>query len=143
MYICKEKCGEIFIIAVYVDDILLAGKTDQKINEVKQALAELFKMKDMGELHHFLGVKVVQKPSSKEVWIGQEAYTKNMLEIFSMESSKPVNTPINPGTKLSKGTAESQCVDKLTFNRPSSSVPFYCFFVCVANTIFLAMHNLF
>ena len=111
----KEECGEIFIIAVYVDDILLAGKTDQKINEVKQALAELFKMKDMGELHHFLGVKVVQKPSSKEVWIGQESYTKSMLEIFSMESSKPVNTPINPGTKLTKGTAESQRVDKVKY----------------------------
>ena len=111
----KEECGEIFIIAVYVDDILLAGKTDQKINEVKQALAELFKMKDMGELHHFLGVKVVQKPSSKEIWIGQEAYTKSMLEIFSMESSKPVNTPINPGTKLTKATAESQRVDKIKY----------------------------
>ena len=83
----KEECGEIFIIAVYVDDILLAGKNNQKINEVKQALAELFKMKDMGELHHFLGVKVVQKPSSKE------AYTKSILEIFSMESFKPVNMP--------------------------------------------------
>ena len=45
-----------------IDDILLAGKTDQKINEVKQALAELFKMKDIGKLHHFLGIKVVQKP---------------------------------------------------------------------------------
>ena len=111
----KEECREIFIIAVYVDDILLAGKTDQKINEVKQELAELFKMKDMGELHHFLGVKVVQKPSSKEVWIGQEAYTKSMLEIFSMESSKPVNTPINPGTKLTKATAESQRVDKVKY----------------------------
>jgi hypothetical protein len=31
----KEEGGEIFIIAVYVDDILLAGKSDQEINEVK------------------------------------------------------------------------------------------------------------
>ena len=43
MYICKGRiCGEIFIIAVHVDDILLAGKTDQKINEVKQALADYY-----------------------------------------------------------------------------------------------------
>ncbi len=76
----KEEFGEIFIIAVYVDDILLAGKNDQRINEIKQELAYQFEMKDMGELHHFLGVKIVQKPDSKEVWIGQEAYTKSMLE---------------------------------------------------------------
>ncbi len=68
----KEEGGEIFIIAVYVDDILLAGKSDQKINEVKQAHAELFQMKDMGQLHYFLGVKVIQKPASNEIWIGQE-----------------------------------------------------------------------
>ena len=104
----KEECGKIFIIAVYVDDILFAVKTDQKINEVKQALAELFTIKDMGKLHYFLGVKVVQKLSSKEVWIGQEDYTKSMLKLFSMEGWKPVNTPIIPGTKLTKGTAESQ-----------------------------------
>ena len=84
----KEEGGEIFTIAVYVDDILLAGKSDQKINEVKQALAELFQMKDMGQLHYFLGVKVIQKPDSKEIWIGQEAYTKSVLERFGMEISK-------------------------------------------------------
>ena len=32
--------GEVFIIAVYVDDILLAGKTDERIAEVKKALSE-------------------------------------------------------------------------------------------------------
>ena len=72
-------------------------------------------MKDMGELHHFLGIKVVQKPSSKEIWIGQKAYTKSMPEIFSMESSKPVNTPTNPGARLTKGIAESQRVDKVKY----------------------------
>ena len=53
MYICKGRIWrDIHYCHVYVDDILLAGKTDQKINEVKQALAELFKIRDMGKLHH-------------------------------------------------------------------------------------------
>lgn len=110
----KEEFGEIFIIAVYiyVDDILLAGKTDQQINEVKQALAE---MKDIGELHHFLGVKVVQNPDVKEVWIGQEAFTKSMLEKFGMESSKPVSTPVNSGTKLKRTTKGGEQVDPVYY----------------------------
>ena len=91
---------------MYVDGgILLAGKSDQKVKQVKQALSNQFQMKDMGELHHFLGVKVLQKPDSKEVWIGQEAYTKSVLERFDMESSKPVSTPVNPGMKLKKSNA--------------------------------------
>ena len=111
----KEGGGEIFIIVVYIDDILLAGKSDQKINEVKQALAELFQMKAMGQLHYFLGVKVIQKPYSKEIWIGQEAYTKCVLERFGMESSKPASTPVNTGTNLKKAADDSQRVDQVNY----------------------------
>ena len=39
--------GELFIIAVYVD-ILLAGKSDKWMKEVKEALAKQFEVKDMG-----------------------------------------------------------------------------------------------
>ena len=41
---------ETFVIAVYVDDIIPAGKTDKRIKEVKEALAKSFKVKDMGDL---------------------------------------------------------------------------------------------
>ena len=52
--------GETFIIGIYVDDILLAGKSEKWISEVKLALAKTFEVKDLGELNHFLGVKIVQ-----------------------------------------------------------------------------------
>lgn len=58
LYVATE--GEMFIIAVYVDDILLAGKSDKRINEVKKALSERFDIKDMGELHYFLGANITQ-----------------------------------------------------------------------------------
>ena len=40
LYLASE--GEMFIIAVYVDDIVLARKSDQRLAEVKQALANQF-----------------------------------------------------------------------------------------------------
>ena len=48
LYVATE--GEMFIIAVYVNDILLAGKNDKRMTEVKRALSERFDIKDMGEL---------------------------------------------------------------------------------------------
>ena len=48
----------LFILAVYVDDILLAGKSQHKIAQVKADLGKRFQLKDMGELHYFLGVSV-------------------------------------------------------------------------------------
>ena len=47
-----------------------AGKSDKRTAEVKEDLAKQFQVKDMGELHYFLGVKIIQ---SGEVWIGQPA----------------------------------------------------------------------
>ena len=45
--------GEIFFVAVYVDDII-GGKGESKMNGVKKELSQRFKMKDLGPLHHFL-----------------------------------------------------------------------------------------
>ena len=65
LYMSSE--GEMFLIAVYVDDILLAGKSDKRMAKVKQALSQQFQVKDMGELHYFLGVSIIQDPSTGSV----------------------------------------------------------------------------
>ena len=76
-----------FILAVYVDDILLAAKSQQKIDQVKADLGKQFHVKDMGELHYFLGVCVKQNPETGKIWIGQQAYTEAVIK--SLEWSTP------------------------------------------------------
>ena len=78
----------LFILAVYVDDILLAAKSQQKIDEVKADLGKQFHVKDMGE-HYFLGVNVKQNLETGKVWIGQQAYTEAVINKLGMENSKP------------------------------------------------------
>ena len=101
-----------FLIGVYVDDIILAGKSDKGIKEVKRALAAKFDIKDMGRLHYFLGVKILQDEQTGNVWIGQPAYVESVLKKFGMDNSKPVSTPIDPSTKLTKATEDEQSVDQ-------------------------------
>uniref|UniRef100_A0A3Q7H8C3 Reverse transcriptase Ty1/copia-type domain-containing protein n=1 Tax=Solanum lycopersicum TaxID=4081 RepID=A0A3Q7H8C3_SOLLC len=43
-------------ILVYVDDILVTGSSLKLIKETKEALQQVFKMKDLGELRFFLGI---------------------------------------------------------------------------------------
>ena len=50
--------GENFIIAVYVCDIILAGKTSERIQKFISAIAEMFDITDMGKLHHFGGLRL-------------------------------------------------------------------------------------
>ena len=73
VYVASE--GEMFMIAVHVDDLVLAAKSDKRIGDVKKALGDKFEVKDMGELHHFLGTKVLQNKQNGDVWIGQAAHT--------------------------------------------------------------------
>ena len=102
----KYSGGEIFIIAVYVDDIILAGEEIKSVQGVKKAIAGRFKVEDMGKLHYFLGVKIVQSPGS--IWIGQPNYCSELLKRFRMENSRPVSTPCDAGVKLQKAKDEDE-----------------------------------
>ncbi len=47
------------IVAVYVDDLILLADVIEDLIDLKSLLSERFKMKDMGQLHYYLGVNVV------------------------------------------------------------------------------------
>ena len=118
----KDSGGEMFLIGVYVDDIILAGKNDKKINEVKRALGAKFNIKDMGKLHYFLGMNILQDEKTGNVWIGQPAYVESILKKFGMDNSKPVSTPIDPSTKLTKATDDEQSIDQLLYQSAIGSL---------------------
>ena len=65
-------------------------------------LASRFEVKDMGLLHYFVGVKIVQDRAKGSVWIGQPAYAATLLERFGMENAKSVTTPVSCGLQLVK-----------------------------------------
>jgi hypothetical protein len=113
--------GEPFIIGVYVDDILLAGKSDRRMAEVKTTLSDEFNMKDMGELHYFLGVKIIQNTETGEIWMGQSVYTSNVLTKFGMTDSKSVRTPVDVSTKLVKDDG-SEKIDKVKYQSAVGSL---------------------
>eukprot|EP00794_Sanderia_malayensis_P006281 gene6281-7003_t len=117
-----ESRGEFFMIAVYVDDIILGGKTQKRMTEVKKELADKFTIKDMGKLHHFLGVKIVRNKDKGETWMGQESYVKELLQKFQMEQSKPVSTPVQTTSNLVKASDEDELVDQEMYQSAGSKL---------------------
>ena len=95
--------GEMLLIAIYVDDILLAGKSMKRMNTVKQALLQV---KDVGELNYFLGVKVLQDHSAGSVWIGKQSYRENILRKLGMEKCQENSNSCGRSTMLVKGGDE-------------------------------------
>ena len=122
VYVSSE--GEFFIIAVYVDDILLAGKSNKRMTEVKQALSSQFEVKDLGELHYLLGITVKQDHVNQSIWIGQPAYTTSILEKFGMKDAKSIATPVNTGLKLTRATEEDDLADERLYQQIVGSLQY-------------------
>ncbi len=94
IYTASER--ETFLVGVYVDDIVIAGESSERITAVKKALSEKFDVKDLGELNYFLGVQVIQDSTCYgKVWLGQPTFTESVLKKYGMEEAKPIKTPVN------------------------------------------------
>ena len=59
LFIRNNSSGLIFII-IYVDDLMIGREYLADINKVKMLLSGKFEMKDMNELHYFLGIEVIR-----------------------------------------------------------------------------------
>ena len=74
--------GKIFIIVIYVDDLILTG--DEKlIHSCKVDLPKEFEVKDLCLLHYFLGLEIWQREG--ELFVSQGKYAREILEKFHMQ----------------------------------------------------------
>ncbi|XP_014757722.1 uncharacterized protein LOC106866650 [Brachypodium distachyon] len=56
-------------------------------------------MKDLGDLHYFLGMQVTRTP--RGFFLSQQRYAEDVLERAGMTKCKPASTPIDTHSKLS------------------------------------------
>ncbi|KAG6488357.1 hypothetical protein ZIOFF_049600 [Zingiber officinale] len=68
--------------------------------EFKKSMMVEFEMSDLGMMHYFLGMEVVQ--STKGIFISQKKYVQEILDRFQMKDCNPVSTPTEFGLKLNK-----------------------------------------
>lgn len=90
----KKTCSSISIVAVYVDDILLTRNDDTKLHALKQFLHQEFRIKDLGFLHFFLGMEVIQEPQA------HRKFTLDLLHEFESLHLCPASSPLDSSIKL-------------------------------------------
>ncbi|KAF8749045.1 Reverse transcriptase (RNA-dependent DNA polymerase) [Rhizoctonia solani] len=69
-------------------------------------LLHKFDMQDLGNIHHFLGIAIVQNRKSGTIHLNQKTYIENLAIIAGLDNAYPADTPISPTTQLTqyKGT---------------------------------------
>jgi hypothetical protein len=99
-----HSSGNLFL-AIYVDDILIFGPSDDDLTEnLIAALKTEFDVKDLGEIHWLLGIKI--DLTDDGIKLSQQTYIDKILERFGMQDCHSVSTPLDPNHKLRSGTSE-------------------------------------
>lgn len=114
LFVKINKEGNMLIVSLYVDDLLLTGNDELMFVEFKKSMKDEFDMTDLGKMKYFLGLEVQQK--SDGVFICQRKYAREILQRFGMDESNSVQTPIVPGSKIFKDEGGKK-VDKTNFKQ--------------------------
>ena len=101
VYIKRYESDLICIIAIYVDDLLIAGSNITIINDIKNLFKSSFQMKDLGPINNLLGCRILQNMTIPTISMDQSFYTKNILKTFFPEGINPTEVPMSKDTVLS------------------------------------------
>lgn len=105
------------ILILYVDDMLIAKKSLSEIVNLKQTLSDNFAMKDLGEAHHFLGMRITRDRKRGILELSQESYIQRVLQHFNMQGGKSVSTPLPSYFKLSKDDSPKSDAEKVEMEK--------------------------
>lgn len=88
------------LIAVYVDDLIIACSDITTIKNVKKQIAGEFAVSDKGVLNHFLGMEVEREGETGMIKLSQTQYIRDVLKQYGMEQCKSVAVPLEAGYQV-------------------------------------------
>ena len=106
-----RKKDTLTIIAIHVDDLMILAESILEMQRLKDRLKLQFKMRDMGELHYYVGVCIVRDKERKQFYLHQGLYIEKMLKKFGQTQAKSVSTPADLNVRLQKEDGVSKPVD--------------------------------
>ena len=114
LFIYRRSTKAIYLL-LYVDNILLTASS-QQLHRVIAALKNEFAMKDLGPLHHFLGVAVQRHKDT--LFHSQQQYILDMLAQHGMSDCKPCSASVDTCAKVpaDPGPSVQPCGRPLIFD---------------------------
>lgn len=117
----RKQNSSIVFIAVYVDDVLLIGTDSEEIDQLKAFLHDKFRIKDLGQLHYFLGLEILYKLDG--IIISQRKFVLDLLKDYVCLHCPSLTSPLDSTTKskakegapLSDPTFYRKLIGKLNF----------------------------
>ncbi|KAK9057120.1 hypothetical protein SSX86_024487 [Deinandra increscens subsp. villosa] len=119
-----RKSDIVCYFMVYVDDIVLTGNDSAFLDKFINTLSNRFSIKDLGLLHHFLGIEVIH--TTQGLFLSQHRLIQYVLTQFHMDGAKDVMTPLSISDPLVPMDS-SPTVDATPYRRLVGSLQYLAF----------------
>jgi histone deacetylase 1/2 len=83
---------------IYVDDIIVASSSQAATNKMLKALGKEFALKDLGDLHYFMGLEVHKVHDC--IVLNQAKYAQDILARVGMTHCSGSPTPLSSSEKI-------------------------------------------
>jgi hypothetical protein len=98
LFLYKTQSVTVFLL-IYVDDIIITASDPAAIPDLLHLLNAEFAVKDLGDLHYYLGVEVHKLNSG--LLLSQRRYIMDLLKKTNMHEAKPITSPMASSSVLS------------------------------------------
>ncbi|KAI7946252.1 hypothetical protein MJO29_010779 [Puccinia striiformis f. sp. tritici] len=85
-------------VHVYVDDMIIIS---HDVKRFKTLISARFRMEDLGEAQHILGIKLT-RTSKQKLLLNQDTYTQSILDNYGIPEDRTTSTPMIANTRLIK-----------------------------------------
>ena len=92
-----DQDGTSIIMAVFVDDLLIAARTQELINETILSLKQHFHVKELGAAKWILGIAIVRDTKTGTTTMHQSKYIRDMISRYGQENAAPTGLPYAGG----------------------------------------------
>jgi hypothetical protein len=87
--VLEEPCLFInnWLIVFFVDDIVYMYRDSDQDRAIEfcEQLTGKFKMRDLGDLRWFLGIRIVRNRDCRRIWLSQDSYVENIAARFNLD----------------------------------------------------------
>ena len=90
------------MVALYVDDLLIAGSTKNLVTKLESFFEAKYKMKKLNVIKQLLGMGIFHDKERNIIYISQQQYILSLVEIFHKYGINDFRTPMDERQHYSK-----------------------------------------
>ena len=108
----NKKIGkDLFVLQIYVDDIIFGSTNQDFCEESRKMMANEFEMSMIGELSYLLGLQI--KQMKNDTFVSQGKYIRDMIKKFGLQDAKSITTPMGTNGHLDSDASGNMVDQKL------------------------------